>query len=165
MDWTSMEAWSYLVTVIGLPLAIFVFIWEQRRERRNEDEELYQRLADEYADFLKLVLENSDLQLRSRTAVVLTDEQRERRMVLYELLVSLFERAYILVYDRHMNRQQRRLWQSWEDWIGEWMQREDFRALLPELLRGEDPDFVEHITGMAALLPPARASERLPTAG
>ena len=30
------EVWellSYVVTVIGLPLAILVFIWEQRRER------------------------------------------------------------------------------------------------------------------------------------
>ena len=33
------ELLSYLVTVIGLPLAIFTFWKEQRKERENEDEE------------------------------------------------------------------------------------------------------------------------------
>ena len=48
--------WSYVVTVVGLPFAIAVFVWEQRKERAAEDEEVYQRLSDEYAEFLKLVL-------------------------------------------------------------------------------------------------------------
>ena len=40
-----------------------------------------------------------------------------------------------------MNKQTKRLWQSWEDYMREWCQREDFRAALPELLRGEDEEF------------------------
>ncbi len=41
----SMETWGlmgYVVTVIGLPLAIAVFLFEQRKERENEEEEAYQ---------------------------------------------------------------------------------------------------------------------------
>jgi hypothetical protein len=38
-DLASWELLSYLVTVIGLPLAIFTFWTEQRKERENEDEE------------------------------------------------------------------------------------------------------------------------------
>ena len=57
------ELMSYIVTVIGLPFALLVFIYEQRKERRNEDEEIFQRLSDEYREFLKLVLDNADLQL------------------------------------------------------------------------------------------------------
>lgn len=56
------EALSYAVTVVGLPLAIAVFMYEQRRNRQNEEEEIYQRLSDEYTEFLKLVLANPDLQ-------------------------------------------------------------------------------------------------------
>ena len=36
----SLETWelmSYVVTVIGLPLAIAVFLFEQRKERENEE--------------------------------------------------------------------------------------------------------------------------------
>jgi hypothetical protein len=65
------ETWeilSYVVTVIGLPLALLVFVYEQRRERRNESEEIFQRLSDEYREFLKLVLDNADLQLLRRDA-------------------------------------------------------------------------------------------------
>lgn len=64
IDLYSSEFWevaSYVVTVVALPFGIGVFIWEQRRERQNEDEEIYQRLSDEYAEFSKLLLENADL--------------------------------------------------------------------------------------------------------
>ncbi len=155
MEWTPLEyleALSYIVTVVGLPFAIAVFLYEQRRERQNEEEEIYQRLSDEYAEFLKIVLQHADLGLmRTQTdAVTLTEEQRERRGVLFELLVSLFERAYLLVYEEHMKRQTQRLWMSWEDYMRYWCRRRDFRELLPQLLEGEDPDFVAHIRQIAA---------------
>ena len=76
----TIEVWellSYVVTVVGLPLAIFTFWKEQRKERENEDEETYQLLSVAYTDFLKLVMENPDLQLRraGRSAVVRRTER------------------------------------------------------------------------------------------
>jgi hypothetical protein len=151
MDWMPLlEALSYLVTIVGLPFAIIVFVMEQRKERLGEEEEIYQRLADEYASFLRLVLEHSDLHLRmSRAPNDLTDEQKERKVIILDLLVSLFERAYILVYEEKMTKQVRRLWQTWEDYMREWCRRDDFRNLLPQLLVGEDPDFVVYIQRIA----------------
>ena len=150
----ALEIWellSYIVTVVGLPLAIFTFWQEQRKERENEDEETYQLLSDAYADFLKLVLANPDLQLRSTVAAPhLSDEQRERRQVVFEMLVSLFERAYLLAYDAEMTAGQRRRWLSWDDYMREWCRRPDFRAMLPQLLQGEDPDFARYIERIAA---------------
>jgi hypothetical protein len=146
-DW---ELWSYVVTVVGLPFAIGIFIWEQRKERAAEHEEVYQRLSDEYAEFLKLVLQNSDLHLTAaRVYPELTEEQQERKLVLLEILVSLFERAYLLVYEQAMDSQQLRLWKSWEDYMREWCRREDFRALLIQLLVGEDPEFADYIRRLA----------------
>lgn len=68
---------------------------------------------------------------------------------MFAILVSLFERAYVLVYEEHMSRQQQRLWQSWEDYMHEWSQREDFRAALSSLLVGEDPGFIATIQRIA----------------
>jgi hypothetical protein len=151
---TALEIWellSYVVTVIGLPAAIYTFWQEQRKERENEDEETYQLLSDAYTDFLKLVMENPDLQLRSsRAAPQLTDEQRERRQVVFEILVSLFERAYLLAYDDEMTEKQRRRWHSWDDYMREWCRRPDFLAMLPQLLEGEDADFVACIQKIAS---------------
>ncbi|MDO9149435.1 MAG: hypothetical protein Q7U52_17580 [Hydrogenophaga sp.] len=149
IEW--MEVASYVVTVIGLPLAIGVFVMEQRKERINEEEEIHQRLSDGYTDFLKLVLDHPDLHLmrRSGAPLVLSAEQQERKDILFGLLISLFERAYLLVYEEGMSSKTRRLWQSWEDYMREWCRREDFRRALPELLRGEDPDFCTLILRIA----------------
>jgi hypothetical protein len=149
MEW--LEALSYLVTIVGLPFAIGVYVFDRRRERQNDEEELFLRLSDEYADFMRLVIANADLHLLAPAAKdELSEEQRERKQALFAILVSLFERAYVLVYEDDMSRQQQRLWQSWADYMSEWCQREDFRAALPALLQGEDPDFVATIEGMAA---------------
>lgn len=150
-DWRELwEIASYVVTVIGLPLAIWVFVVEQRKERQNDDDEIHQKLSTEYAEFLKLVLENADLRLMSQQLKsALTEEQQERRWVLFSILVALFERAYILVYEEEMTRQNRRLWLSWEDYMREWLRHPDFNAALPRLLEGEDPEFSAHISRLA----------------
>jgi hypothetical protein len=146
------EALSYVVTIVGLPLAILVFMYEQRRQRQNEEEEIYQRLSDEYTEFLKLVLANPDLQLlrKNANAAPLTEEQKERKFAIFNILISLFERAYLLVYEEKMDRQSQRMWQSWEDYMREWCERRDFREALPELLKGEDEDFCAHIQRISA---------------
>ena len=154
MDFASLEWWegaSYVVTVIGLPLAIGVFFMEQRRERQNEDEEIFQYLSEEYAEFQKLILENADLRLSygPDENQAHTPEQTERKRILYDVLISLFERAYILVYEDKMDKQTARLWASWEDYMRHWCRRRDFCAVLPELLEGEDPDFTAYMKQIA----------------
>jgi hypothetical protein len=135
------------VTVVGLPFAILIFIWEQNKERENEDEEIFQRLTDEYAEFSKILLENADLRLMSGSVPdsELNEEQRERKMIIFDLLISLFERAYLLVYEERMSKKTARMWATWDDYIRFWCRRNDFRTALPNLLEGEDADFASHI--------------------
>lgn len=148
-DWFSLLA--NVVTVFGLPLAIYTFIREEAKERENEDEEVYQLLSDAYSDFLRLVLDHADLRLRTQAATPdLNDEQRERMMVLFDILIALFERAYLTAYDEDMTPKQRRRWHSWDDFMREWCRRDDFRAALPRLLQGEDENFAAYIERLAA---------------
>ena len=150
----SLQIWelmSYVVTVIGLPAAIAVFLIEQRKERENEEEEVYQLLSDSYQDFLKIALENPDLRLFSvNSAPALSDEQRERQLIIFAMLISLFERAYLLVYEDDMSPSQARRWNSWDDYIREWCRKPHFRSALPELLVGEDPRFMRYIEQLTA---------------
>ncbi|NOU01336.1 MAG: hypothetical protein HOO95_07170 [Gallionella sp.] len=151
---STLETWelmSYVVTVIGLPLAISVFIFEQRKERDNEEEEVYQLLSDNYQDFLKIALEHPDLHIFAiEETPALSVEQRERMFIIFSMLISLFERAYLLLYEEKMSVKQLRRWRSWEDYMGEWCNRADFRAALPALLNGEDPEFSSYIQNLAA---------------
>lgn len=150
----TLEFWevsSYVVTVVGLPFAILIFIWEQQKERENEEEELFQRLTDEYAEFSKILLENADLRLMSGTTPdsELNAQQLERKMIIFDLLISLFERAYLLVYEERMSKKTARLWATWDDYIRFWCRRSDFRKALPQLLEGEDPEFSGYILRIA----------------
>lgn len=141
-----LEVLSHVVTAIGLPYAVSIFVYEQRKERENEEEEAYQSLSDAYIEFLKVVLDNADLQLKTRTALPNpTDEQRERMAIIFDMLVTLFERAYLVAYKPKMSDTERRRWQTWYDWMTEWGQRDDFVALLPSLLQGEDPEFSRYL--------------------
>ena len=149
----SKEFWeiaSFVVTVIGLPLAIATFIYQSRRERANEEEEEYQLLNNAYIEFLRVVLEHPDLHLRSNaTTPNLTLEQEERMLVIFDMLISLFERAYLVAYAPDMSPAMARRWNSWEDFMREWCGRENFRSRLPQLLKGEDPEFSAYIRALA----------------
>lgn len=147
-----METWellSYIVTAIGFPVAIIAFLYEQKKDRDSDEEEVYQLLSDNYQDFLKVALDNPDLRLFSTERKDLSAEQHERMVIIFNMLISLFERAYLLLYERRMSSKQARRWSSWADYMREWCRREDFRALLPTLLPGEDPEFVEYIRALS----------------
>ena len=152
-----MQAWrdlleiaSFVVTVIALPFAVWVFVAEQRKERENEEEEAFQHLSDAYNDFLKVVLDNADLQLRSSAALPNpTPEQNERMLVIFDMLIALFERAFLVAYKDDMNPTEQRRWNSWDDFMREWCRREDFANALPQLLGGEDAAFQSYIRRVA----------------
>ena len=163
----ALETWellSYVVTVIGLPLAIVVFIYEQRKDRQSDEEEVFQRLSDEYSDFLKLVLQHADLHLFRQSADMpaLNYEQLERKYLIFGLLIALFERAYLLVYEPHMSRQTARMWQTWDDYMREWCRREDFRTIMIPHLDGEDPEFKAYILRLAEEEKVRGKSRRIP---
>ena len=143
------DAWelaSFVVTALGLPFAIAFFAWEERKERDNEEEEAYQLLSDAYNEFLKVVLANPDLHLRSNEPLSNpTPEQNERMLVIFDMLVSLFERAYLVAHKPKMSETEARRWNSWDDYMREWCRREDFHNALPLLLRGEDPQFQSYL--------------------
>jgi hypothetical protein len=150
---TARDAWelaSFVVTVVALPFAIAFFAWEQRKERDNEEEEGYQLLSNAYNDFLKVVLANPDLQLRTNEPLANpTQEQKERMLVIFDMLMSLFERAYLVAYKPKMSETEARRWNSWDDYMREWCRREDFHNALAQLLRGEDPEFQNYLRRIA----------------
>ena len=150
----KLETWellSYVVTVIGLPAAILAFLYEKRKERESDEDEVHQLLSDNYQDFLKTALDYADLQLfTTEETPELSAQQQERMLIIFGVLISIFERAYVLMYEKRMSKAQSRRWIAWEDYMREWCRRKDFRRLLGELLKGEDPDFRHYIEDLAA---------------
>ena len=147
------ETWEFyanVVTALGFPFAIFVFWREQRKTRESEAQQAWAVLADNYTRFMELVLENPDLRIGSdEPTPELSKEQKERMMALFAILVTLFERSYINLHTPKMKGRQLRRWRSWEDYMRDWCRRADFRAALPYLLEGSDPEFVVHLSRIA----------------
>ena len=150
MQTETWELLSYIVTVLGLPIAIIVFLIEKRKEHAVEEEEVHEALSSNYHDFLRLALENPDLRLMSKLRTHdLSEEQQERMQAIFGLLIALFERAYLLLYEPELSGKDARRWRSWEDFMQEWCERDDFRESIPALLKGEDPEFAEYLRGLA----------------
>ena len=85
-----LEFGSYLVTVVGLPLAVFALWRDARAERENErkeieqrDEETYLRLSEQYAEFVGSVLQYPELGLK---------------MIKLAIFCSIFSIEYLFTY-------------------------------------------------------------------
>jgi hypothetical protein len=150
-DWTLLEFFeflSYAATVIGIPMAIWIFFHEEKKERMAEQEEIYDKLMDHYDDILLRLFEHPGLDQHD---LPLQDPELKRQQkILYEMLVTLFERAFILLYGER-EADYMRMWNSWEDYIKIWTARRNFREALPELMQGEDHEFVKYMARVSNL--------------
>jgi hypothetical protein len=150
-QWTTLEWFeflSYAATVIGIPIALWIFMREEHKERVAEQEEIYDKLMDHYDDILGRLFGHPDIDQHDKP---LSDpELRRQQKILYEMLVTLFERAYILLFGEE-EPSYRRMWNSWEDYIKVWIARPNFRDLLPDLMRGEDAKFVAYMGQISGL--------------
>ncbi len=151
LSWQTLEFFeflSYVATVIGIPLALWVFRHEERKERQAEQEEIYDKLMDHYDHILGRLFEHPDIDQHHKP---LEDAELKRQQrLLYEMLINLFERAFILLYGEK-EITYRRMWNSWDDYIRVWINRPNFLELLPELVKGEDTDFVAYISRLSGL--------------
>jgi hypothetical protein len=43
----------------------------------------------------------------------------------------------------------RRMWNSWVDYIKDWLRKPNFQNALPRLMQGEDPDFVAYMAKLS----------------
>ena len=162
IDEDTLRLWEFgahLVTVFGLPLAAYALWREARAERDNErkeieqrEEETYLRLSEQYTEFVESVLRYPELGLHPRLPppADLDPGQQARKLLFFEMLIALFERAYILLHEDAFDVQGARRWQSWADYMTQWSARRDFREALPDLLIGEDPEFSAYIRGLCA---------------
>lgn len=142
------ELLSYVATVVGIPLAIATFALQEKKERQNEQEEIYDKLMDHYSEIQEKLFEYPELD--THTEPLKDPESARRQYILYEMLISLFERSFILL-ESEKDPEYQRMWNSWVDYIREWLDKPNFVNALPRLMRGEDPDFVAYISKLSGL--------------
>lgn len=150
----GIELANQLVQLLGVPVAVAVFILAKRRERIDRQKGTFTSLGDRYTSFLRLCLEHTDLPLFGANYAPdvlhgLDKTQRLRTEIIFCELIGLLESSFLL-YDEHRgSRMHQDQWEGWEAYAREYFDNPAFRALWPELSRQFDAGFQRTMNGLA----------------
>jgi hypothetical protein len=143
----TLEASSYAVTILGVPVAIYLFYQEKRKERREREYGTYNALDDKYIEFLNLCLNNTDLNIyyvKKSDSVTLTLDQERKQLLIFEILISILERAY-LMYQDHNTQIKKEQWEGWNAYMHEWMGQKNFQESWRILGHQWEFNFIKHM--------------------
>lgn len=139
------EIISLIATSLGVPIAIYLFFNEKRKERLDREYGTYNALDDKYLDFLNLCLSNTDLGIYEMSDKELTEEQQVRVNIIFEIFICLCERAF-LMYQGHNNKIRNSQWSGWNSYIEDWMEYKRFRIAWENYLSSQyDTAFLEYM--------------------
>lgn len=132
-----------IAQVVGIPVGVWVYAYNKRRERQAREYATYHALDEKYIDYLRLCLENDDLDVADhemddppkRTPAI-----RHRELLVFTILISILERAF-LMYKGQADPIRKKQWSGWEDYTASWFDRENFQEAWDKL--GQfDEDFL-----------------------
>ncbi|PCJ32914.1 MAG: hypothetical protein COA90_01380 [Gammaproteobacteria bacterium] len=147
MDITShyLELATFLITIMGVPAALFIYLREQHNQRTEREYGTYDALDDKYIEIQQLCLEHPSLDVFDSPFVnppALTEEQKKQEEAILLIRISIFERAF-LMYQRTRSQAKKDQWEGWEIEINEWLARDNFKAVWAEHSPYFDKSFVQ----------------------
>jgi hypothetical protein len=164
----TFELLAHIATILGIPVAILIFVNEKRKERRDREYGTYDALDEKYQDYLRLCMDNPELDvyyIPLEGKHELSREQKIRQWAMFEILLSLLERAY-LMYQDQSSEIKKAQWFGWDKYMHDYAKRETFRNLWQELSVEYDSSFVEYMNSVIEKVqdekPTAPSSETLP---
>ncbi len=122
----ALQALAAVTSIIVLIPSAIIFILNQQAQRALAREENHKYIIEQYRNFLQLCLPFSNLSLESGTPRSdLSRDEHLQRDILFDILTSIFERAFITYSDSR--RSDRKLqWQGWDNYIGQYANRPDY---------------------------------------
>jgi hypothetical protein len=138
------EILANLATFIGVPIAIILFYFEKKKERRDREYGTYNALDDKYIEYVKLLIKYPDLdfyELEIDDINNLPPLRRIQSLAMFEILFSLFERAF-LMYSDQSTKIKRKQWIGWLIYIEDYAKKKAFQIMWSELGYGYDIEFV-----------------------
>ena len=123
-----LEGLSNIVVILGLPIAFIQFVRTKRKEQHDREYVTYDAIDDKYLEFQKLCLEHIDLDVwdfPEKTSKPLDKRQEKQQLIIFTMLICLFERVYLLYSDQTTNIKQRQ-WAGWDNFIKRYCERENF---------------------------------------
>ncbi|PCI73489.1 MAG: hypothetical protein COB38_00015 [Gammaproteobacteria bacterium] len=141
-----LEIATFIITILGLPAAIFVYIKEQEHQRAEREYGTFDALDAKYIEIQQLCLENPQLDVFDSpfaNPIELTEQQQKQEEAILLIRISIFERAF-LMYQRTRSESKQSQWDGWELEIKEWFSRKNFITTWNEHGAYFDKSFFEH---------------------
>ncbi len=134
---------AHLVTIAGVPIAICLFYAEKRKERTEREEKTFGELDDKYVEFMQLCLNHPDADMfeREQESQSPTDEQLNVEHALFGVLISLFERAFVMFKDQDSHFRVRQ-WDGWVLFMKSYSPRKSFQRVWNAIGPQFDSEFV-----------------------
>ena len=151
----ALEILAFLAVILGVPIALYSFLQEKKRERRDREYGTYNALDDKYIEYVQLCLKNPDLDVFDvprKDGQELSPEQSRREVMVFTFLVSILERAFLMYRDQstEIKRDQ---WSGWDQYMHDWFSRDNFQHAWAIVAPQFDEDFVKY--GNAMIKPKA----------
>ena len=125
------ELATFIVTLMGVPAAIFIYTKEQRLQREEREYGTYDALDEKYIELQQLCIEYPELDIFDTPYAEprkLTEEQQKQEEAIILIRISIFERAF-LMYQRTPSKAKNEQWDGWDSEIKEWLERKNFREV------------------------------------
>lgn len=138
---------AHIVAILGLPAALISYWIQTQRQQRDQELGTYNSLDEKYIEYLKLCMAHPELDLFHIPKIgkrKFNEDETIQRCAMFEILLSIFERAFLLYRD-HRSDSRRRQWTGWEDYIEQWMSHPDFDSLWDKLGSQFESSFVDYI--------------------
>lgn len=142
-----LEALSYLVVLLGVPVGLFQYFRAVKKEQLDREYGTYNALDEKFLEFQNMCLAHPDLDIfdvPDKKPGTLTAEQQKKELIAFTILFSIFERAYLMYHDQSTAIKQKQ-WTGWDEYIRDFCRRENFKRAWRESGATYDKDFEEYI--------------------
>lgn len=125
-----LEVLSKLVIICGFPFAYYQYRKAKEKEKRDREYGTYHALDEKYIEFQKLCLQYPYLNvfdIPDALPAELNAEQKKEELILFTMLFSIFERAFLLYTDpQQTSAIKEKQWVGWDSYISSYCNRENF---------------------------------------
>ena len=140
-----------LATFLGFPIAVLVFAFALKAQRQDREFGTYDSLDDKYFDYLRVCVESPHLNLYYYpiTQRPLDEEEKIAQWALFEMLVSMMERAF-LMHSGQRQKMRREQWEGWDAYCEYWSRDPRFQGLWRYLGDQFDASFTRYMNAKIA---------------
>jgi hypothetical protein len=132
-----------IAVLLGVPAGLYQFARAVKKEQRDREYATYDAVDQRFVEFETFCFEHTRLDIsgiQNAQPYELTAEEQKQELIAFSVLLSMFERAFLMYHDQSTEIK-RRQWSGWDEYIRGYCKRENFRKAWPILGTTFDSEF------------------------